>query len=250
MSGHSKWSQIKHQKGAADQKRGQLFTKLGRAIAICVKEAGGNGDPNTNFKLRLAIEKARTANMPNINIEKAIRRGQGKEEGLDVEEIMYEGYGPGKAAILVQTATDNRQRTFSNLKNIFTEFGGSLAGRGSVSYLFENKGLIKTDKDNLDSDRILELAIDAGINDYEDLGDTVIFYTEIYELNKVKTVLEKKGLKIIESEIIYKPLANVVINKLDTSKKLLNLISALEDEDDVQKVASNFDIPDNLLHKI
>lgn len=247
MSGHSKWSQIKHQKGITDQKRGQMFTKLGNAIAITVKESGGVADPNSNFKLRLAIEKARQANMPKSNIDKAIERGLGKGEEGSLEEITYEGYGPGKVAILIQAATDNRQRTYAKLKNIFSEFGGNLAGPGSVAYFFQNCGAIRVKKENLTADQYLEIALAVGSQDFEDVGESIIFYTEVSDLHKIKELLEAKKLNVIESELVFRPTTTIKIEDKETAEKLLNLVNKLEEDDDVQKVSANFDIPESLL---
>lgn len=247
MSGHSKWSQIKHQKGITDQKKGQIFTKLGNAIAIAVKESGGVFDPNSNIRLRLAIEKAKGANMPKSNIDKAIERGLGKGGEEVLEEITYEGYGPGKVAILVSAATDNRQRTNAQLKNIFSEFGGHLAGPGSVAFMFKKSGAIKVTKENLTNEEYLEIAITSGCQDFEDAGSSVIFYTEPENLHQAKELLETKKLKVIDGELIFRPTTVVKIEDRETAQKLLSLINALEEDDDVQKVSANFDMPDNLL---
>lgn len=240
MSGHSKWSQIKHQKGIADQKRGQMFTKLGNAIAIAVAESGGVSDPNSNFRLRLAIEKARQANMPKSNIDKAIKRGLGKGEEGSLEEITYEGYGPGKVAILIQAATDNRQRTYAKLKNIFSEFGGNLAGPGSVAYFFQNCGAIRVKKENLTADQYLEIALAVGSQDFEDVGESIIFYTEADKLHKIKELLEAKNLKVIEGELVFRPTTTIRVEDRETAQKLLNLVNKLEQDDDIQKVSANF----------
>lgn len=242
MSGHSKWSQIKHQKGIADRKRGQTFTKLGNAITLAVVGSGGVGDPDNNFKLRLLMEKARAFNMPNSNIDRAIERGQGKGEHGRLEEITYEGFGPGNIAIIVQTATDNRQRTNANLKNLFTEYGGTLAGLGSVSYLFRNCGLLKIEKESQSFDKYLEIALEVGCVDVEDVGEAVFFYTEPAILHKVKNLLAAKKLLVFDAEIIYRPLTLVKVNDGETVKKIRTLISILENDDDVQKVAVNYDI--------
>lgn len=242
MSGHSKWSQIKHQKGKTDALRGQMFTKLANAITITVKESRGITDPQSNFKLRLAIEKARAFNMPKINIDRAIERGLGKGEGGGLEEVIYEGLGPGKVAILVQVATNNRQRTNAQLKNLFAESGGALLGPGSVSYLFKNCGEIKAKRNNLSEDECMEIALNVGSSDVEIIDEeTVIFYTEPENLHKVKEELIKKGLEIIEVELSFKPVTTVRVEDKETAQKLLEFISKLENETEVQKVSANFD---------
>ena len=247
MSGHSKWSTIKRQKGINDQKRGQLFTKLGKTITIAVKDGGGTTDPEKNFKLRLAIEKAKEANMPKENIKRAIERGVGKGGGGDFEEVLYEGYGPFKTAIIVEVATDNKKRTSQELKSVFEKGGGSLATTGSVAYLFERKGLIVVAKNDSTEDQVLEKALDAGAEDLEETEDGFEIYTQDQKLHEVKEKIKNSGLKIIESELSYQPKSVVNITEKEKAKKVLRLMDSIENLDDVQKVYANFDIARNVL---
>ena len=247
MSGHSKWSTIKRQKGINDQKRGQLFTKLGKIITIAVKDSGGIAEPEKNFKLRLAIEKAKQANMPKDNIERALRRAQGKlgDEGL--EEVLYEGYGPFKTAVIVEAATDNKKRISQELKSVFERGGGSLAATGSVVYLFERKGLIVVAKNDLSGDQVLEKALDAGAEDLEEIEDGFEIYTQNQKLHQVKEKLINAGLKIIECELSFCPKSAVTITEKDKAEKVLKLMDSLENLDDVQKVYANFGIAKDAL---
>ncbi len=246
MSGHSKWSQIKRQKGVADQKRGQAFTKLGNAITIAVKSGGGIADPGANFKLRLAIEKAKALNMPKENIERAIEKAKGSEAG-QLQEVIYEGFGPQGVAILIEAATDNRQRTVQEVKNLLETSGGRLAGPGATSYLFQNMGLITVDGSNKKSDEIMEAAIEAGAEDLEEAGGEILIYTQPAKLHEVQEKLSAKGLIIKESELIYKPTSTVPINAVDDAQKILSLVEKLEEGESIQKVFANFDIPDEIL---
>ncbi len=246
MSGHSKWSQIKRQKGVADQKRGAAFTKLGMAITLAVRAGGGIADPNGNFKLRLAVEKARAANMPKENIQRAIERAKGMEAG-ELSEINYEGFGPGGIAILVQTATDNRQRTVQAIKNIFEANGGTFAGPGATAYLFKNLGLITVAKNGKTTEEIVDKAIETGAEDFEEAGEEVLIYTKPEEIHLIREKLEGQGLKIIDAELTSRPTSTVPINSPQTAQKVLSFMEKLEESDDVQKVFANFDIPDELL---
>lgn len=236
MSGHSKWATIKRQKGANDAKRGQLFTKLSNAITIAVRQGGGITDPTSNFKLRLAIDKARAANMPKDNIERAIQKAI--SSGADaVQELMYEGFAPGGIAVIVEAVTDNKQRTVSDVKNIFDKSGGSLGNPGSVSYLFNKRGEMVIKKNGADSDELLSKGIDAGVEDMEEEQDSVFFYTDPSQLANVKRNLEEKGLAIESAEIIWLPI-NYIASP-DNEEKVMMLIEKLEDLDDVQKVYTN-----------
>ncbi|KKR31988.1 MAG: transcriptional regulator [Candidatus Gottesmanbacteria bacterium GW2011_GWC2_39_8] len=246
MSGHSKWSQIKRQKGAADVKKGAVFTKLGKAISIAVRQGGGITDPTSNFKLRLATEKARESNMPKENIERAIEKGAGQSGGADLEEAIYEAYGPGGAAIIIESATDNKQRTAAEVKNVLDRGGGTLVAQGAISYLFKYVGLI-TVKKTLDFDTMIELVLEAGGEDLEEDGNNFEIYTNAQDLHKVKESLEGKGFTIDNSELIFKPVTIVTVDEEGTAKKLLDLLNNLESHEDIQKVFSNFDIPDTIL---
>lgn len=237
MSGHSKWSTIKRQKGAADAKRGQAFTKISNAITIAVRSGGGISDPNSNFKLRLAIEKARAANMPKDNIDRAIKRAEGKDGGI-VEEILYEGFGPGGTAFLIETVTDNRQRTFSEVRNIVSKNGGNLGEPGSVSYLFDRKGEIVVQKGVLSFDEIFSIGLDLGVEDIEDDEQVCFLYTSPTDLFDFKNKLEEKGLTIESAEIVYKPKSGVELSSED-QEKVFSISDHLEELDDVQKVHNN-----------
>lgn len=241
MSGHSKWATIKRQKGANDAKRGQLFTKLSNAITLSVREGGGVSDPNSNFKLRLAVEAARNANMPKENIERAIERASGKQAG-DMAEVLYEGFGPGGFSVIVEAITDNKQRTTPEVKNIFDKSGGSLGVPGSVSYQFEQKGQITIGKDSKSLDEIFLVAADAGAEDVEDAGDEVFIYTAPDELGKVKQALADASLSVNGAELIRKPIVFKELEDTSEAEKAFAFLEKLETLDDVQKVYANVDV--------
>ena len=252
MSGHSKWSTIKRQKGATDIKRGQVFTKLGNAITIAVREGGG-GDPASNFKLRLAMEQARAANMPKENIQRAIDRGLGPSTGSglgQLESVVYEGYGPGKAALIIEATTDNKNRTTAEIKGVIEHAGGTFVSPGAVSWMFSEEGVIVTSKNGKSFDEIFDLAVEAGAEDVDEAQDNVIIYTKAGGLEAVKKALTDKGLTVESAEIAKKATTIVSITDAETAKKILNLMEKLEGLDDVQKVSSNFDIADEILHKV
>ena len=239
MSGHSKWSTIKRQKGANDAKRGALFTKLGNQIAIAAR---GGTDPNLNSALSMAIEKAKAANMPTSNIERSIQRVSDKS-AAQLEEITYEGYGPGGAAVLVEVATDNRNRTYPEVRLAFTKNGGSMAEQGSVAFQFARKGTIRVKGSG--EDRLLKI-LDAGAEDaVEEDGDTVV-YTAPADLAKVRNNLLEAGLDIIESELAFVPTNTLKISDTETARKIVNLMNALDDLDDVTNTYTNFEITDNV----
>lgn len=235
MSGHSKWSTIKRQKGAADAKRGQLFTKLSSAITIAAKQ--GAPDPVGNFKLRIAVDKARAANMPKDSIERAIQKASG-HDAQDVAELTYEGFGPGGVSIIVETVTDNKQRTFSEVKNIFDKNGGHLGGQGSVMYQFNRVGEITAKKAGKSIDDLFEIALNAGAEDVEDGGDVAYFYTGANSLFDVRKALEESGLTIESAELTFKPVTTMAVD-VDVEQRIFSLIEKLEDLDDVQKVSTN-----------
>ena len=250
MSGHSKWSTIKRQKGVADIKRGQTFTKIANAITIAVK-MGGSGDPEFNPRLRMAMEEAKAVNMPKENVQRAIDRGLGKLPGQTLEEMIYEGFGPSKAAFLIEGVTDNKMRTLQEIKNIFERSGGSLAGQGSVSYMFERVGEIRVrSKDGNTEEEMLEL-IDLGAKDVEDyLANNIqmyLVYTESPELNTMGNKITQAGYRVESQELAFKPNTSVPIFDTETAKKVLDFSQRLEDLDDVQKVYANFDIPEEYL---
>lgn len=250
MSGHSKWSTIKRQKGATDIKRGQVFTKFGNAITIAAREGGG-GDPASNFKLRLAIDQARAANMPKENIQRAIDRGLGKGAGAgQLESVVYEGYGPGKVALIVEAVTDNRNRTTSEVRNLIERSGGSFVSPGAVSWMFTDEGVLVVPKDGKSFDEIFDLAAEARAEDVEEAGDVVNIYTKPSELDVVKKNLESRGLNPQSAEISKKAATTVTIKDSEAAKKILDLMDKLEGLDDVQKVWSNFDIPEGVLIKV
>ena len=246
MSGHSKWLTIKRQKGAADAARGQIFTKLSNAITIAVKQSGGISDPESNFKLRLAIDRARSANMPKENIERAIARA-GIAAAGQMDEVLYEGFAPGGVALIIEAVTDNKNRTISEIKNILEKGGGSLGTPGAVSYQFAQKGLITINKNNMSLDDIFNLAVGAGVEDIEEAGSQVLFYTDSQQLKRVKDAVLEQGLSVTDAELIKKPVTTLLVDHRETADKVLSLIEKIEALDDVQKVYSNLEIPDNFI---
>ena len=246
MSGHSKWRSIKHKKGAADAKRGKIFTKLVKEIIVAAKEGGG--DQEMNPRLRLAVSTAKGANMPNSNIERAIKRGTGELEGVNYEHITYEGYGHNGVAIIVETLTDNKQRTVADVRHIFSKYGGNLAENGSVSYMFEKKGMIVIPEDDLDEDEVMMASLDAGAEDFiVEEGDYII-YTAYANLHSVLKKMEEANYNIEKAEITRIP--QNTINADEVAEKLLKLIDYLEDCDDVQKVYANFEISDIVFDRL
>lgn len=250
MSGHSKWSTIKRAKGAADAKRGLTFTKVGNAITIAAK-LGNSGDPESNPRLRMALEEARSVNMPKENVQRAIDRGLGKLPGQNLEEVIYEGFGPGKAAFYIEGVTDNKLRTLQEMKNLFDRSGGALGGSGSTAYMFQKVGEIKVGSRGGDAqDEILEI-IDAGAEDVEELDEEnvrkYLVYVATTSLSQVIDYLNKAGFKVESSEVIMKPTMVTEIKDAETVEKVLNFTEKLEDHDDIQKVYANFDIPADLL---
>ena len=247
MSGHSKWASIKHKKAATDAKRGQLFTKLARAIAVAAREGGG--DPEGNPSLALAIQKARDASMPKDNIERAIAKGTGADADADAyEAVVYEGYGPGGVAILVEALTDNRNRTGSDVRHAFTSHGGSLGEPGSVAWTFEKKGEIVVDGSRYSEDDLLP-AIDAGAEDVALDGDVWEIVTGPSELQAVREVLEGAGVEIESAELVQRPTTRTPVDE-DHLRTLVNLIEALEEHDDVQGVHANFDVDAEVLERV
>ncbi|MFP4436191.1 MAG: YebC/PmpR family DNA-binding transcriptional regulator [Chloroflexaceae bacterium] len=246
MSGHTKWHSIRHTKGVVDQRRGKLFTKLARDITVAVKD-GGNGDPDMNFRLRLAIDKARQANMPSDNIQRAIDRGLGKSADGDLEEIYYEGYAPGGVALLIETSTDNRNRTNSDVRSTLTKNGASPGEPGSVAWMFDQKGLITLDltDTDLDPDEVTLQAIDAGAEDVEVFDQTLEIYTEWTQLNDVRQALSDMELPITNVEKAMRPKTMVQPDEKE-ALQTMRLLEKLEDLDDVQKVYSNLEISDEM----
>lgn len=236
MSGHSKWETIKRAKSANDAKRGAVFTKLGNAIAVAARNGA---DPETNFSLRLAIDKAKAANMPMSNVQRAIDRGSGRLGGEQIQEVMYEGYGPGGAAILVECATDNINRTYPMVKLAFSKHGGSIGEKGSVAYQFDRKGIIRIK--GTGEDLLLQI-LEAGADDAVEDNDETLVYTDPKELAKVRQNLQNAGLEIIDAELSFVPNNTVIIEDEATQGKLVRLMEALEDLDDVTATHTNFSV--------
>jgi YebC/PmpR family DNA-binding regulatory protein len=248
MSGHSKWSTIKRQKGANDAKRGALFTKVTREISVAARQGGG--DPEANYRLRLAIEKARAVNMPADNIKRTIEKATGGGDAEQFEEIVYEGYGPGGVAVLVEAATDNRNRTAADVRSIFTKAGGQLAGSGAVAWQFEPRGLIAIAADGQDPDEVALAAIDAGAEDVDtDDPEAIEIFTTPADLERVRQALEAAGIGIdsAESTMIAKQTVELDSTK---ARQALRLVEQLEDLDDVQRVTANFDIPEDVFAEV
>ncbi len=244
MSGHSKWAQIKRQKGANDAKRGQLFTKLGREITIAARDGGG--DPNANFRLRLAVQHARESNMPMDNIERAIKRGTGGGEGAALEDIIYEGYGVGGAAILVEAMTDNRNRAAAEIRSVFTRHGGSLGETGCVSWLFDSRGIITVEIGKENPDDLALTAIDAGADDVKVEDGTLEVYTEPADLDAVRQALETKKVTIANAELSMIPKTTLGLDSKATIT-VMKMVERLEELDDVQRVFSNIEVSEEAL---
>ena len=244
MSGHSKWASIKHKKAATDVRRGKLFTKVIKMLTIAAKNGGG--DVNTNPPLRLAVQKAKEANMPQDNIERAIKKGTGELPGVSYELVSYEGYGSGGVAFFVEGLTDNKNRLTAEVRNIFSKTGGNLAGTGSVSWLFEKKGFFVINKSEVSEDRLMSVILDAGAEDLSQEGDTYEVKSQPADYEKVKKVLEDNSIKLESSEVTMIPKSTVKVVS-DQAKQVLRLVEQLEDNDDIQNVYSNFDIPDEIL---
>jgi len=246
MSGHSKWAQIKRQKGLADARRGQVFTKLGREISIAVRQ-GGN-DPQSNSRLRLAVQKARDNNMPHENIERAIKRGTGSSDAAALTEVTLEGYGPGGSAILLQALTDNRNRTLAEVRNVFSRNNSSLGESGCVSWIFEPKGVITIEADKVDAEELALFAIDAGADDVKVDEATVEVHTQVHDLEAMRETLEEKGIAISSAELLQVPKTMI---RLDEKSALqsLKLLDRLEELDDVQHVFTNADFPNEVVEK-
>src|SRR5690348_1941245 len=246
MSGHSKWAQIRRSKGVNDARRGQLFTRLGREIVVAVRE-GGSGDPNANFRLRMAVQRARDANMPMDNIDRTIKRALGGGEGSQLEEITYEGYGPGGTAMLVQTLTENRNRTVAEVRNAFNRNAGNMGESGSVDWLFENKGVIEVELKGHDPDELSLEALDMGADDVEPVGpddETLIIYTDPSDLEKVRQALDAQKYNIIKAESTLIPKSRISLTEEKIAYQVMRLVEKLEDLDDVQNVYTNADIPE------
>ncbi len=245
MAGHSKWANIKHKKAREDAKRGKIFTKIAREIIVAARLGGG--DPDSNPRLRRAIQKAKSYNMPKENIERAIKRGTGELEGTSFEEVIYEGYGPGGVAILIEAITDNRNRTVSEIRTIFTKHGGSLGEAGCVAWMFDKKGMITVE--GVDEDKLMEIAIEAGAEDVREDEGVFQVITAPDELEDVKEQIEQRGITVKEATLTYLPQSTVRVEG-EKAEKLIKLLDALENHDDVQNVYANFDVPEEVLSSI
>lgn len=249
MAGHSKWSKVKRFKGAIDAKRGKIFSKLSKEITIAAKTGGG--DPGGNPRLRSAILAARSQSMPNDNIDRAIKRGTGEgNDATQYDEIVYEGYGPGGVAVIVEAATDNRNRTAAEIRSIFSKNHGNLASSGSVSYMFHKKGQISVIRSSIDEDRLLEVALEAGAEELTTDEDRYVITTAHDQLYAVADALKRAGVTTDEQKFTFIPDTTVAIGDESVAKQVLQLCDALEDDDDVQNVYSNIEIPDDLLAKL
>lgn len=248
MSGHSKWSTIKRKKGAIDAKRGKIFTKLIKEITVAARMGGGDIDANP--RLRTAVLAAKTENMPKDNIDRAIKKGTGGLEGVSYEEILYEGYGPGGVAVLVETMTDNKNRTVADVRHFFAKSGGNLGESGCVGWMFDKKGVITVDKATIAEDQLLELALEAGAQDMVEEDSTFQVLTAPEDLNGVVESLTKANVTSVEAAISMVPKNTIEVTEEKTARSLLKLLENLEDHDDVQKVHANFDIDDELMETI
>lgn len=250
MSGHSKWANIKHRKGAEDARRGKVFTKHAKLVTIAAR---AGSDPDTNSALRIAIDNARAENVPRDNIDRAIKKGTGEgKDAVVMEEIFYEGFGPGGVALYIETLTDNRNRTLTNVKHVFTKNGGNFGSAGTVGYLFKKKGVInvKVAEAGKNDEEIELAAIDAGAEDVISDGEKVTIYTEPTTVMKVRSTLEASGVKVASASQTYVPQTNVKIEDVEVAKQLLKLIDLVEEDEDVSEVFSNFDIAEEILEKM
>lgn len=248
MSGHSHWAGIKYKKAAADAKRGKVWSKVARMIIVAAKRGGG--DPSGNLTLRYAIDKAKAANMPKDTIEKAIKKGTGEMEGVNFEEVLYEGYGPGGVAIMVEALTDNRNRTGPEIKRIFEKHGSSLGTTGCVNWMFTKKGVIAVNTANADEEQLLEIALNAGAEDMRNTGEVFEITCDPAAYEQLKATLNEKQIAIEMAEISMVPQSTIPISDENTAKKIISLMEAFEDHDDVQNTYSNFDIPADVMARV
>ncbi len=248
MSGHSHWAGIKYKKAAADAKRGKIWSKIARMVIVAAKSGGG--DPAANLALRYAIDKAKAANMPKDTIEKAIKKGTGELEGVSFEDVLYEGYGPSGVAITVEALTDNRNRTGPEIKRLFEKHGGSLGTTGCVNWMFSKKGLITVNTASVDEEQLLEIALDAGADDMQNTGEVFEITCEPGAFEELKKALTEKEIPTEVAEISMVPQSTVAVNNEATAKRIIALMEAFEDHDDVQNAYANFDIPDEIIARI
>ncbi len=247
MSGHSKWSTIKHKKGAADAKRGKIFTKLIKEITVAARTGGGDMDANP--RLRTAVAAAKSENMPKDNIERAIQKGTGELEGVNYEESSYEGYGPGGAAILVESLTDNKNRAVADIRHIFNKYGGNMGENGCVAWMFDKKGYFNVAKDSADEDQLMEIALEAGAEDVREEEDSFEVITAPEDFDAVKEALESAGIAFSDAEVTMLPQNMSALEGKD-AERMLKLMEAMDDCDDVQKVYTNADIPEELVNAV
>jgi YebC/PmpR family DNA-binding regulatory protein len=248
MSGHSHWAGIKYKKAAVDAKRGKMWSKIARMIIVAAKSGGG--DPAANLSLRYAIDKAKAANMPKDTIEKAIKKGTGEVEGVNFEEVLYEGYGPSGVAIMIEALTDNRNRTTPEIKRLFERHGGSMGASGCVGWMFSQKGLITVSTDNIDEDELLEIALAAGADDMQNTGSVYEITCEPDAYEELKKTLQEKEIPTEVAEISMVPQNTVPVNDENTARKIISLMEGFEDHDDIQNTSANFDIPDEIMARI
>lgn len=245
MAGHSKWNNIKNKKGKEDAKRGKIFTKLGRYITVAARDGGD--DPEFNAPLKNAIEKARAENMPNDNIDRAVKKGMGDLDGANYEEITYEGYGPSGVAVLVEALTDNKNRTASEVRHAFDKFGGNLGTTGCVGFMFDKKGLIVIEKDGeIDDEELMMEAIEAGADDFSIEDEVYEIITSVEDFNTVRDELKEAGYKLSSADLLRLPQTTSELESEDDIKNMVKMLEALEDDDDVQDVSHNWEIPDDL----
>jgi len=247
MSGHSKWATIKHQKGAKDKARGKLFAKVLRQVEVAAREGGG--DPDANPTLRTMFQKARDASIPMDTIDRAIKRGTGELDGVTYEQITYEGYAPGGVAVLVEVLTDNRNRTGADVRSLFSRHGGSIAELGAVAWQFHRKGQVLVDR-SADEDELMLAALDAGADDIADDGEMWRVTSAPTDLHRVRTAIEQAGMAVDSADLTMVPQTLIALADADSAKKVLRLIDALDEHDDVQNVHANFDIPDSILEAV
>jgi YebC/PmpR family DNA-binding regulatory protein len=247
MAGHSKWANIKHRKAAVDAKRGKIFTKLIRELTVSARQGGG--DPEANPRLRTAIATAKSQNMPNDTIDRAIKRGTGEIGGDDYQELSYEGYGPGGSAVLVRALTDNKNRTVSDIRRIFTKHGGNLGENGCVAWMFDMRGRIAFEKDKVDEDNVFEIALEAGAEDVRTEDEELLVITPPEAIEEVKSAIQEAGLAFDSAEVTMIPQNSVRIEGKD-AEHMIRLMEDLEDSDDVQNVYSNFDVPEEVIESL
>jgi YebC/PmpR family DNA-binding regulatory protein len=248
MSGHSHWAGIKYKKAAADAKRGKVWSKIARMIIVAAKQGGG--DPSANLSLRYAIDKAKAANMPKDTIEKAIKKGTGELEGTSFEEVLYEGYGPNGVAIMVEALTDNRNRTGPEVKRLFEKHGGSLGTSGCVNWMFTKKGLITVSSANTDEEQLMEIALSSGADDMQAVGEVFEITCDPGTYEELKKTLQEKEIPIEVAEISMVPQSTIDISDEHTARRIISLMEAFEDHDDVQNTYANFDIPEEVIAQI